>query len=147
MTIADSPLSTTSPDVRPLLADYRERFVPVAVDYLERRISANELRRLWKPHYLGPFHSYDLTVERSWREASGSKGVMESGAPKADPSFETPLKHFPVSIAYNNLDRLIEVLAIELGDQTVDKTKVRERTVDFAHVIDSLDVLMASLDN
>ncbi|GGK76543.1 hypothetical protein Ppa06_39190 [Planomonospora parontospora subsp. parontospora] len=145
MTIADSQLSTASPDVRPLLADYREQFVPAAVDYLERRISANELRRRWKPHYLGPFHAYDLTVERAWRETSGSTGVLESGAPPADPRFATPLQHFPVSIAYNNLDRLIEVLAIELGDRTVDQTKIRERTVDFAHVIDSLDALMASL--
>ncbi|GAA3119646.1 hypothetical protein GCM10010466_08120 [Planomonospora alba] len=145
MTIADSRLSTTSPDVRPLLTEYREQFVPAAVDYLERRISANELRRRWKPHYLGTFHAYDLTVERAWRELSGSTGTLESGAPPADPRFEAPLQHFPVSVAYNNLDRLIEVLAIELGDRTVDQTKIRERTVDFAHVIDSLDALMASL--
>ncbi|WP_433381160.1 hypothetical protein [Streptosporangium sp. CA-115845] len=147
MTIADRALSTTSPDVGPLLEEYREQFIPVAMDYLERRISANELRRLWKPHYLGPFHQYDLTVEQAWRQESGSTGRLESGGPPADPHYETPLAHFPVSVAYNNLDRLIEVLAIELGDQTVDKTRIRERTVDFAHVIDSLDALMASLDN
>lgn len=147
MTIADSPLPTTSPDVGPLLKEYREVFVPAAVDYLERRISANELRERWKPHYYGTFHQYDVTVERAWREQSGSTGLLESGGPPADPRHETPLAHFPVSVAYNNLDRLIEVLAVELGDQTVDKTRLRERTVDFAHVIDSLDALMASLDD
>ncbi|MET8989402.1 hypothetical protein ACBR40_14780 [Nonomuraea sp. AD125B] len=145
MTVADRAL-TTSPDVGLLLKEYREQFIPAAVDYLERRISANELRRRWKPHYLGTFHAYDLTVEQAWRASSGSTGRLEAGGPPADPAHEIPLAHFPVSVAYNNLDRLIEVLAIELGDHTVDTTRLRERTVDFAHVIESLDVLMASLD-
>jgi len=84
-------------------------------------------------------------VEQAWRQASRSQGLLETGNPSADPKFEIPLMHFPVSVAHNNLDRLIEVLAIELGNRTVDETSLRERKVDFAHMIDRLDALMAFL--
>jgi hypothetical protein len=141
----DSTVETVTPNVQPLLTQYREVVVPAAVDFLERRISANELRKHWRPYYHETFRRYNRTVEQSWRQASGSNGRLESGKPTADPKYKVPLTHFPVSTAHNNLDRLIEVLAIELGDQTVDKTEIRERTVDFAHVIDRLDALMASL--
>jgi hypothetical protein len=141
----DSVAGTVTPDVRPLLAEYRTAVVPAAVDFLAERISAKELRELWRPYYYGAFRDYDLTVERCWRQVSGSDGRLESGMPTADPRYEVPLLHFPVSTAHNNIDRLIEVLAIELGDQTVDKTEIRERQVDFAHIIDRLDALMASL--
>jgi len=56
-----------------------------------------------------------------------------------------PLAHFPVSIAHNNLDRLIEVFVAELGDQTAGHTEISERMVDFAHMIERLEALMASL--
>jgi hypothetical protein len=141
----DSVTGTVAPDVRSLLSEYRTVVVPAAVDFLEGRISANELKERWRPYYYGPFYDYDLTVERSWRQVSGSDGRLESGMPTADPRFKVPLSHFPVSTAHNNTDRLIEVLAIELGDQTIDKTQIRERKVDFAHIIDRLDALMASL--
>ncbi|GAA2079505.1 hypothetical protein [Actinomadura alba] len=141
----DAPAETGAPDVRSLLAKYREVVVPAAVNFLGERTSANELRELWRPYYNGEFYNYDLTVERSWRQASGSDGRLESGTPEADPKHEVPLKHFPVSTAHNNMDRLIEVLAIELGDQTIAKTEIRERKVDLAHIVDRLDALMASL--
>lgn len=136
---------TVSPDIRALLAEYRDTVVPAAVDFLEERISAKQLRERWKPYYYDVFSPYDLVVERSWRQASGSDGKLESGRPEADPSYTVPLSHFPVSTAHNNLDRLIEVLSIELGDQTVAKIEATERKVDFAHVVDKLDALMASL--
>jgi hypothetical protein len=141
----DSLAGTASPDVRSLLTEYRDAVVPAAVEFLEERISANELRERWRPYYYGPFHGYDLTVERSWREVSGSDGRLERGMPTADARFTVPLTHFPVSTAHNNLDRLIEVLAIELGDQTIAQTEIGERKVDFAHIVDRLDALMASL--
>ncbi|HEU5160903.1 MAG TPA: hypothetical protein VFU43_28155 [Streptosporangiaceae bacterium] len=141
----DSVAGAVSPDIRALLTEYRDAVVPAAVDFLEERISANELRELWLPYYYGPFHGYDLTVERSWREASGYDGGLQPGMPTADPRFEVPLRHFPVSNAHNNLDRLIEVLAIELGDKTIAHTEMRERKIDLAHMIDRLDALMASL--
>lgn len=141
----DAPAGTGAPDVRSLLAGYREAVVPAAVDFLEERISANELREIWRSYYYDVFSGYDLTVERSWRQASGSDGRLESGTPEADPRHEVPLRHFPVSTAHNNIDRLIEVLAIELGDQTIARTEIRERKVDFAHIVDRLDALMASL--
>jgi hypothetical protein len=141
----ESAAKTVSPDVRSLVTEYREAVVPAAVDFLEEKISANELRERWRPYYYEAFRRYDLMVERSWRQASGSDGRLESGTPEADPKHEVPLTHFPVSTAHNNLDRLIEVLAIELGDQTIAKTEIRERKVDFAHVIDKLDALMVSL--
>src|SRR5262249_28461265 len=102
-------------------------------------------KELWRPYYYGPFRHYDLTVERSWRQVSGSDGRLESGIPTADPRYKVPLTHFPVSTAHNNLDRLIEVLAIELGGQTIAKTEIREGKVDFAPIVDRLDALMASL--
>jgi hypothetical protein len=141
----DSVADAVSPDIRSLLTEYRNTVVPAAVDFLAERISANELRELWRPYYYGPFHDYDLTVERSWRQTSGSDGGLEPGLPTADPRFEEPLRHFPVSTAHNNIDRLIEVLAIELGDKTIGHTEMGERKVDFAHIVDRLDALMASL--
>jgi hypothetical protein len=141
----DSAVEMASPDIDSLLTEYRDVVLPAAVDFLEERISANELRDRWRPYYYGAFRHYDLMVERSWRQTSGSDGRLESGTPAADPTHEIPLAHFPVSTAHNNLDRLIEVLAIELGDKTVAETEIRERKVDFAHVIDKLDALMASL--
>jgi hypothetical protein len=128
-----------------LLSKYRETVVPAAVDFLEERISGNQLKAIWKPYYYEVFSPYDLVVERSWRQASGSDGRLESGRPEADPGYRVPLMHFPVSTAHNNLDRLIEVLAIELGDKKASAIEARERKVDFAHMLDALDALMASL--
>jgi hypothetical protein len=144
MTVTDSALVAV-PDVRSILSQYREVVVPAAAEFVEGDISANQLRDRWRPYYFDTFHSYDLMVEQAWRQASGSQGLLESGNPSADPKFEIPLMHFPVSVAHNNLDRLIEVLAIELGDRAVDATPLRERKVDFAHMIDRLDALMAFL--
>ncbi|XRQ08684.1 hypothetical protein ACN3XK_71345 [Actinomadura welshii] len=141
----DARAETQVPDARSLLAKYREVVVPAAVDFLEERMSANRLRELWRTYYYEDFYPYDLTVERSWREASGSDGGLEQGTPEADPAHEVPLRHFPVSTAHNNIDRLIEVLAIELGDRTIAKSEIYERKVDFAHIVDRLDALMASL--
>lgn len=143
--MTDSAVGAAAPDVSSLLAEYREIVMPAAVDFLENQISADELRERWRPYYYGIFSRYDLTVERSWRASSGSDGRLESGRPEADPRFDVPLAHFPVSTAHNNLDRLVEVLAIELGDRTIDQTEIYERKVDFAAVITKLDELMASL--
>jgi hypothetical protein len=145
MTVTDNPVQASPPDTGPLMAEFRGVVVPAAAAFLENRISARELRERWRPYYFDTFHRYDLTVERSWRQASGSDGRIESGPPTADPRFTIPLAHFPVSIAHNNLDRLIEVLVAELGDQTAEHTGIRERLVDFMHIIDGLDTLMGSL--
>jgi hypothetical protein len=138
-------VQTGSPDTGPLLAEFRGVVVPASVDFLENRISAQELRERWRPYYFEAFHHYDLAVEQSWRQASGSTGRIETGPPTADPQLTVPLAHFPVSIAHNNLDRLIEVLTAELGNQTAEHTEIRERMVDFAYMVDQLDTLMASL--
>lgn len=145
MTMTDTHVQAGPPDTGPLLAEFRGVVAPAAVAFLEDRISASELRELWRPYYFEAFRRYDLAVERSWRQASGSDGRIESGPPTADPHLIVPLSHFPVSIAHNNLDRLIEVLVAELGDQTAAHTEIRERNVDFAYIIDGLDDLMASL--
>jgi hypothetical protein len=145
MTMTDNHVQTGPPDTGPLLAEFRGVVLPAAAEFLQDRISAQQLRERWRPYYFEAFRRYDLTVERSWRQASGSDGRIESGPPTADPRFTVPLAHFPVSIAHNNLDRLIEVLVAELGDQTAAHTEIRERTVDFVHIIDRLDTLMASL--
>ena len=145
MTATEPQLATTAPDVRALQEQYRKIVIPAAAKFLQEEISANELRDLWRPYYFETFHAYDLTVEQAWRESSGSDGVIEESYPTADPKHETALSHFPVSIAHNNLDRLIEVLAVELGENTIGATKLRERRIDFAHMIDHLDELMAFL--
>jgi hypothetical protein len=145
MTMTDNEVQAGPPDAGPLLAEFRGVVVPAAAEFLEDRISARELRERWGPYYFEDFRRYDLAVERSWRQASGSDGRIESGPPAADPRFTVPLAHFPVSIAHNNLDRLIEVFVAELGDQTAGHTEISERMVDFAHMIERLDALMASL--
>ncbi|MCP2335929.1 hypothetical protein [Actinomadura rupiterrae] len=142
---ADGARASALPDVTGLLREYRAVVVPAGRLFLEREISADGLRALWRPYYYASFHAFDLAVERAWREAAGSSGLLESGHPAADPALEPQLRFFPVSIAHNNLDRLIEVLAVELGDGTADRTGTPERIVDFAHVVDALDALMASL--
>lgn len=147
MTATEPALETTAPDVSALQEQYRAVVIPAAAKFLQEEISANELREQWRPYYFETFHAYDLTVEHSWRVASGSDGVVEESYPTADPAHEAPLSHFPVSIAHNNLDRLIEVMAVELGENTIGATKLRERRIDFAHMIDHLDELMAFLAN
>jgi hypothetical protein len=140
-----TPSATTSPDVARLTADFRTTVLPAAKDFLQREISATALRERWRPYYYEIFHLFDLNVEQAWRGATETNGGLESGPPAADLAHELPLKLFPVSIAHNNLDRLIEVLAGELGDQTAEATKLPERIVDFAHVVDALNELLASL--
>jgi hypothetical protein len=140
-----TPPATTSPDVARLAGEFTATVLPAAKDFLKRKISANVLRDLWRPYYYDVFHHFDLTVESSWRGATDTDGRLESGPPAADSAHEVPLKLFPVSIAHNNLDRLIEVLAGELGDHTAEATKIPERIVDFAHVVDALNELLASL--
>ena len=139
MTMTDNHVQASAPDTGPLLSEFRDVVVPAATEFLENRITASELRERWRPYYFEAFRKYDLAVERSWRQASGSDGRIESGPPTADPHLTVPLSHFPVSIAHNNLDRLIEVLAAELGDQTAACTEIRERNVDFAYMVDGLD--------
>ncbi|HEU5160881.1 MAG TPA: hypothetical protein VFU43_28040 [Streptosporangiaceae bacterium] len=139
------PSATTSPDVAQLAGEFRATVLPAAKDFLKREISANTLRDRWGPYYYDIFHPFDLNVEQAWRSATDTDGKLESGPPAADPNHELPLKLFPVSIAHNNLDRLIEVLAGELGDGTAEATKVPERIVDFAHVVDALNELLTSL--
>jgi hypothetical protein len=138
-------VATTSPDIGRLASEFRTTVLPVARDFLKNKISANILRQAWQPYYYDVFHPFDLTVEHAWRSAASSDGRLESGPPQADPAHELPLLLFPVSIAHNNFDRLIEVLAVELGDRTVEATKIPERIVDFAHVVDALYQLMTSL--
>ncbi|MCO5998049.1 hypothetical protein [Actinoallomurus rhizosphaericola] len=145
MTVTDQGVQTDGPDTGPLLAEYRAIVVPAAAEFLDNRISADQLRERWRNYYFDAFRRYDLTVERSWREASGSDGRITSGPPTADPQLTTPLSHFPVSIAHNNLDRLIEVLVAELGDQTAEHTQIHERLVDYATIVSELEALMASL--
>lgn len=141
----DSAVEKGAPDVNVLLARYRRDVLPAAEALVREEISANELKERWRPYYYETFRDYDLTVERAWREATGTDGSLEHGTPQSDPRHEVPLSHFPVSTAHNNLDRLIEVLAIELGDQTVGHIAARERWVDFAHMVHELETLMESL--
>ena len=137
--------ATTSPDVAHLANEFRTVVLPLARDFLEKKISAEGLRQAWRPYYYDVFHPFDSSVEQAWRRTSDSDGGLESGPPQADPAHELPLLFFPVSIAHNNFDRLIEVLAVELGDRTVEETTTPERIVDFAHVVDALNQLMTSL--
>jgi hypothetical protein len=145
MTVTDREVQAGPPNTGPLLADYRSIVIPAAAAFLDNRITATQLRDRWRQYYFDAFRRYDLTVERSWREASGTDGRIDSGPPTANPTLTTPLTHFPVSIAHNNLDRLIEVLAAELGDQTAAQTHIHERLVDYAHIVNELETLMASL--
>ncbi|WP_433334835.1 hypothetical protein [Spirillospora sp. CA-294931] len=145
MTMTDAAVQAGPPDVGPLLTEYRSIVIPAATDFLDDRTSATRLRDRWRAYYFDAFRRYDLTVEKSWRQASGTDGRIDSGPPTADPRLTTPLSHFPVSIAHNNLDRLIEVLAAELGDQTAARTQIHERLVDFAHIVNELETLMQSL--
>lgn len=145
MTMTDPGVQAAAPDTGPLLAEFRAVVLPASEEFLSGRISARQLRDRWRQYYFDAFRRYDLTVERSWRQSSGTDGRIETGRPTADPRHATPLSHFPVSIAHNNLDRLIEVLVAELGDQTADRTQIHERLVDYAHIVDQLTTLMTSL--
>lgn len=141
----ENAVGTTSPDAGALLASYLDVVVPAAAAFVREEISANELKERWQPYYYESFREYDLAVERAWRQSTDTNGSLESGTPQADPRHEVPLSHFPVSTAHNNLDRLIEVLAIELRDRTVAELGPQERKVDFVHMVGELGALMSSL--
>jgi hypothetical protein len=145
MTMTDPHVHAAPPDTRPLLAAYRDTVVPAAAQFLDNTLTAAELRDTWHHYYLEAFHPYDLTVEAAWRHATGTDGTIETGPPTADPQLTTPLAHFPVSIAHNNLDRLTEVLNAELGNTTASHTHTPERLTDYAHTINRLHTLMTSL--
>lgn len=132
-------------DVASLRRQFRTTFLPAVRTFVADESSANELREAWRPYYYGAFHTFDRAVEQAWRRVSGSDGSVESGPPKADPAHELPLSLFPVSVAHNNLDQLVQVLAAELGDHTASGGSVPERIVDLAHVVDALDQLLTSL--
>jgi hypothetical protein len=142
MTAVDA---STALDVASLTREFRSTLLPAVGTFLANKSSANELRQAWRPYYYDVFHPFDRAVEQAWRRVAGSDGSVESGPPQADPAHELPLRLFPVSVAHNNLDRLVEVLAVELGDRTASDGSVPERIVDLAHVVDALHQLMTSL--
>ncbi|QFZ18313.1 hypothetical protein [Saccharothrix syringae] len=132
-------------DTAGLLAAYRRDFTPAAKAFVEGGISARELRERWLPYFRGPFLDYELSVQAAWRAAHGPDRGIEPGPPDADPAHAEQLRHFPVTISHNNLERLVDVLAVELGDRTAADTVTPERVLDLAHVVDALDRLMHSL--
>jgi hypothetical protein len=142
MTAVETP---TAPDVGSLTREFRSRFLPAVETFVVDKTSGNELRRAWRPYYDDIFQSFDRTVEQAWRHAAGSDGSVESGPPQADPTLGLPLSLFPVSVGHNNLDRLVEVIAVELGDRAASELSVPERLIDLAHVVDALHQLMSSL--
>jgi hypothetical protein len=142
MTAVQTP---TMPDVASLTREFRSRFLSVVETFAMDKTSGNELRAAWRPYYDDVFQSFDRTVEQAWRNAAGSDGSVEPGSPYADLSLTAPLSVFPVSIGHNNLDRLVEVIAVELGDRTASELSVPERLIDLAHVVDALHQLMSSL--
>ena len=145
MTTTAGSNRTTNLGTTELLDAYRTMVTPAARLFVEGRISANELRRRWLPYFQGPFLEYELAVHTAWRDALGPDRGIEPGPPHADPEYAEQLRHFPVTISHNNLERLVDVLAIELGDKPASATVTPERIIDFAYVIDALDKFMASL--
>ncbi|MFJ6676979.1 hypothetical protein ACIQMJ_38270 [Actinosynnema sp. NPDC091369] len=142
---AEASTGAVKLDTAALLDAYRAQITPAAKAFVEGRMSANELRSRWLPYFQGPFTEYELAVQAAWRDAYGPDHGIEPGPPHADPAYAEQLKHFPVTISHNNLERLVDVLAVELGDRTASATVTPERVIDFAYVIDALDRFMASL--
>lgn len=145
MTTATTQRPTLEAATDKLLREFRLTVIPAARDFVEGRISALQLQQSWRPYYLQRFHEYDAAMLADWRKAYGTDGGLEPGPPTADPKFEPQLRHFPVSIAHHNTDRLVDVMAVELGQRRVTETGLPERMADFACIIDELDKLMASL--
>jgi hypothetical protein len=137
----------TAPDLDTsrLLAEYRATVLPAAAEFVRGRISAQGLRDIWLPYFQGPFLKYEMAVQDAWRHAYGPDRGIEPGPPIADPAYADQLRYFPVTIAHNNLERLVDVLAVQLGQETAASAKLPERIIDFAYVIDALDALMESL--
>lgn len=137
----------TAPDLDTsiLLAEYRASVLPAAADFVRGRSSARELRDIWLPYFQGPFLAYEMAVQYAWRQAYGPDHGIEPGPPIADPAYADQLRYFPVTIAHNNLERLVDVLAVQVGEKTAASAKLPERIIDFAYVIDALDALMESL--
>lgn len=145
MTATAESSNATELDTAALLDAYRAEVTPAAKAFVEGRMSANELRQRWLPYFQGAFLEYELSVQAAWRAAYGPDHGIEPGPPNADPAYADQLKHFPVTISHNNLERLVDVLAVELGDKSASATVTPERIIDFAYVIDALDRFMASL--
>ena len=142
---AEYSANATTLNTAALLDAYRSEVTPAARAFVEGRLSANELRQRWLLYFQGAFLEYELSVQAAWRTAFGPDKGIEPGPPHADPAYAEQLRHFPVTITHNNLERLVDVLAVELGDKTAGETVTPERIIDFAYVIDALDSFMASL--
>ncbi|MFD6159890.1 hypothetical protein ACFWF7_36325 [Nocardia sp. NPDC060256] len=138
-------IAIPSLDTTALLADYRATVVPAAADFVRGNTSARALREKWLPYFRGPFLQYEIAVQDAWREAYGPDQGIEPGPPTADPAYAEQLRYFPVTITHNNLERLVDVLSVELGENTAGSTRLPERIIDFAYVIDALDSLLESL--
>jgi hypothetical protein len=119
--------------------------LPAAADFVRGRSSAKDLREIWLRYFQGPFLKYEMTVQDAWRYAYGPDHGIEPGPPIADPAYADQLRYFPVTIAHNNLERLVDVLMVQLGEKTAASAELPERIIDFAYVIDALDALMESL--
>lgn len=140
--VAPRSLDTTA-----LLEEYRSKVVPAATEFVRGRMSARDLRAVWLPYFRGSFLGYERAVQEAWRAAYGPDRGIEPGPPLADPKYADQLRYFPVTISHNNLERLIDVLEVELDDRTAGATKLPERIIDFAYVIDALEGLMQSLSD
>lgn len=132
-------------DTGRLLETYRASVTPAAKKFVEGKSSASELRTVWLEYFRGDFLAYEMAVHDAWREAFGPDRGVAAGTPLAGPEYAEVLRHFPVTIAHNNLERLVDVLQVQLGDSSVRETPTPERIIDFAYVIDELDRLMQSL--
>ncbi|WP_328349214.1 hypothetical protein OG800_48525 [Streptomyces sp. NBC_00445] len=134
-------------DTTALLEEYRSQVVPAATEFVRGRMPARDLREVWLPYFQGSFLTYERAVQEAWRAAYGPDHGIEPGPPLADPKYADQLRYFPVTISHNNLERLIDVLAVELEGRTAGSTALPERIIDFAYVIDALEGLMQSLAN
>ena len=142
MTITLDRAVLDSLDTFNLLPVYRDTVVPASKKFARGAIAANELRAAWLPYFQGEFLDYENALQRAWRAADGPERGVEVGSPCAGEEFAPILQQFPIAIAHNNLERLIDVLSVQLGDNTADKSNTPERVVDLAYIIDALEELM-----
>lgn len=132
-------------DTSYLLEAYRDSVSPAAIKFVQGLLSASEFREIWLGYFRREFLAYEMSVQDAWRASFGPDGGVAPGAPFADPAYAEVLRHFPVTIGHNNLERLVDVLDVQLNGAGAGETTTPERIVDLAFVVDELDRLMTSL--
>lgn len=101
-----------------------QRFAAVLSQSDISHVRLDEITVRWRDHYFADFAQFDQNVMRH---------VLSGRA--------TPNAWLALSVSHHNLHRLMEVLELEIGDRSLDTSRVPERILDLVEVVNGLSEL------